>query len=81
MMPLSLSPTKVPACSATWMSLSEAMMFLSFRLTRPMTAMLGSRKIMSSGRRMAIYWVPEQFSMYQVSFWSAMNTPEAKYAP
>lgn len=33
---------------------------------------------MLSGTLMATYWVPEQFSMYQVSFWSQMNTPEAK---
>ena len=64
------------------MSFSEAItLSVSFRSTRPITAMLGSRKIRSSFSLMATYWVPEQFSMYQVSFWSQTKMPESKNAP
>ena len=56
MMFFSASPTKVLAFRATSISLSEAMtFFVSSRSTRPMTAMLGSRKIMLSGTLMATY--------------------------
>ena len=81
MMFFSSSPTKVPAFFATAIRSLEAMTFSSSRSTRPMTAMLGSRKIMLLLSLMATYCVPLQFSMYQTSSLSQMNTPEAYTQP
>ena len=62
-------PANVPAAFAVSMSFGEAITFsVSSRSTLPMTAMLGSRNSRSSFSRIATYCVPEQFSMYQLSF-------------
>ena len=74
------SPTNVPAFFATAIRSLEAMTFSSSRSMRPMTAMLGSRKIMLLSL-MATYCVPLQFSTYQTSSLSQMNTPEAATQP
>lgn len=82
MMFFASSPTNVPAFFATAIRSLEAMTFSSSRSTRPMTAMLGSRKIMLLLLSlMATYCVPLQFSMYQTSSLSQTNTPEAATQP
>lgn len=80
MMFFASSPTNVPAFFATAIRSLEAMTFSSSRSMRPMTAMLGSRKIMLLSL-MATYCVPLQFSTYQTSSLSQMNTPEAATQP
>ena len=76
------SPVNVPAAFAVSMSFGEAMTFsVSSRSTLPMMAMLGSKNNRSSFSLMATYCVPEQFSMYQLSCWSVINSPAPSAQP